>query len=612
VTTWRLQDGLSGRPGNGPSSPASYSGPFLAGTLISVTGGVKWLEGYWWWVCPSGQSTAPQKFALWNRYGTGSSQSVVPGSVVTSGTLTAGQWNFIPLPSPAPLAPGGLYVPATGWDTTGTTGFPVVNNQFGAAQPYAAGITNGPLTAWSDLGASNLWPGGSSANYGLDQGLFGVGGTDPAAIMPAGGSNSANFLVDVQVTDVPPSGTSYRLWPNMADAGNSSLDTATNFTLGVEFSLSQACTLDAIWFYSPPGVTQLPTECAVYDVTSQAIVTGTDNVSPAWTLPGGGAASAGAGWVYAPMPGAVSLPAGDYKAAVCNGAASPAVWNVQMAGYWSTGFGANGLTSGPITAPGNATAASPGQSTYHAGAAIHWPDTSTGGGHNYWVDVEVTPVTSVPVSESDSGAGIDTASVGAAAATADTGSGADAVTLAAAVTSAESATGSAALTAAASLSFADPGGGADALSLPGSTQAGLYDAGETDDTAFGHRESSAFPDVELFLVSWLQGQFPALRWCTILPASITETTVHVVRISGANRSLRVDRPIVDIDVFAYDHATSVQVALGVQALLKIARNVVTPAGVLQSVNTVNGPRWLPEINPDLFRRSATYELYLHA
>ena len=50
---------------NGPSSPVSYSGPFLAGVLFEVTTGGCWFDGYWWWVCPSGQSTAAQKFALW-------------------------------------------------------------------------------------------------------------------------------------------------------------------------------------------------------------------------------------------------------------------------------------------------------------------------------------------------------------------------------------------------------------------------------------------------------------------------------------------------------------------------------------------------------------------
>lgn len=126
------------------------------------------------------------------------------------------------------------------------------------------------------------------------------------------------------------------------------------------------------------------------------------------------------------------------------------------------------------------------------------------------------------------------------------------------------------------------------------------------------QRAALFPDIELLLVQWLQPRFPAARFATILPADITQVTVHVTRISGANRTIRVDRPIVDIDVYALDHPSSAGVALTIEAVLKTARNVVTGNGVVQSVNTVNGPRWLPEANPALFRRSATYELHVHA
>ena len=404
MTTYRLMDGVSGRPGVGssgtqpPTSPTAYSGPFQAGTLFSVTGQVMWLQGYYWWV-PTGGDTGAQKFCLWARYGT-SSQAVVPGSTVTSGTLTANSFNFVALSSPIQLAPGELYVAATGW--TSVHGFPDTHNQFATGDPYVGGITNGPLTAWSDstAGGTHLFPGGSS-NWGLSQGVFGTGNTggaaDPTLNFPAGSSNSANFWIDVEVSDTAPGGYagSYRLYPNMYDAVGYTNDTANNFTLGMEFTLSKTCTLDNIWFYSPSGVTQLPTECAIWSVSGQSIVSGTDNTSPSWTLPGGGAASAGAGWMYAPMSGSVSLPAGDYKVTVFNGAGSPAIWNASTALYWSTGFGASGLTSGPITAPDNASATSPGQETYHQGTPITYPLSNTGP-YNYWVDVEVTPASGTP------------------------------------------------------------------------------------------------------------------------------------------------------------------------------------------------------------------------
>jgi hypothetical protein len=91
MSTYRLFPSASG-----PSSPVSYSGPFIAGVVFEVNIGAIWLEGYWWWVCDSGQSTAPQTFALWQQ-ASAEAGMLVSDATVTSGTLTAGQWNFIPL-----------------------------------------------------------------------------------------------------------------------------------------------------------------------------------------------------------------------------------------------------------------------------------------------------------------------------------------------------------------------------------------------------------------------------------------------------------------------------------------------------------------------------------
>ena len=49
-----------------------------------------------------------------------------------------------------------------------------------------------------------------------------------------------------------------------------------------------------------------------------------------------------------------------------------------------------GITAGPLTAPGESTATSPGQSSYNAGSWAY-PNSYSSGSENYWVDVEVTP-----------------------------------------------------------------------------------------------------------------------------------------------------------------------------------------------------------------------------
>jgi hypothetical protein len=109
-------------------------------------------------VCSSGQPTAAQTFALWQVYG-GSSASLISAATVTSGALTTGQWNYVPLPSPVLLSIGGATnfskVDANGTayyiaGTAFTGGFPTTDGQFGSGGTYGSGIVNGPLTAFSD------------------------------------------------------------------------------------------------------------------------------------------------------------------------------------------------------------------------------------------------------------------------------------------------------------------------------------------------------------------------------------------------------------------------------------------------------------------------------
>jgi hypothetical protein len=344
-----------------------------------------WFEGFWWWVCPSGQPTSSQQFALWNVTGEGFG-TVIPDSVVTSGELTAGQWNWVPLSAPVQLAIGTSYNACTGF----TGGFPNTNDQFGAGAPFAVGIVNGPLSAYSDTDGSLPPP------YGMPQGAFGTAGTDPSANMAAAGSNSANFWVDVQVSSDALAGYSgsYRLWPNKYDASpTTSGDSAVNYVVATEVHLNQTCTLDKIWYYSPVHATQLATECGVWDISSRQLVA--ENKSPSWS---GVAAS---GWVSCAITG-TTLPAGQYKVAVYNGAADPVEWSPKQLNYWDTGVGRNGITNGPLYAPSLADAATadiyqgsgqePGQSTFAAGPPDRYPHLYVDGlAQNYWVDLEVTP-----------------------------------------------------------------------------------------------------------------------------------------------------------------------------------------------------------------------------
>lgn len=357
---------------NGPSTPVSYSGPFLAGVVFEVTTGGGWLDGFWWWVCASGQPTAAQKFALWQPYSQNNG-ALIPGSTVTSAALTAGQWNFIPLTTPIPLSIGVAYVAATGF----TGDFPDTEHQFGAGDPYAAGITQGPLFAYSDQSGSAPGP------FNMPQAVFSTVGSDPTANMPNGESNSANFWQDLQITTAAPSGASYRLWPNYPVIGGSIANDTNQQTMATEFALSQQCTLDKIWFYSPAGATALPSRCAIWNVSTQSVVSGSDNTAPAWS------GAAGSGWVSCSYTG-VTLPTGDYKTSVYYGGG--AKFYTEQANYFGGGGPASaaGIVNGPLTAPNNANATSPGQTTYTNGA-FAYPSTYAGGtGKTRWIDVEVT------------------------------------------------------------------------------------------------------------------------------------------------------------------------------------------------------------------------------
>lgn len=361
---------------NGPPTPISTANNDVFNTGFKVTQWGLWLYGYFYWVADGSQPTGPQKFCLWAMTSTNVG-ALVPGATVTSSALfTAGQWNFVALPVPVPLSSQFAYRMATGL----TGNFPFTSGYWGTAGPGVNGITNGPLTAYSDVTGN----GGTVPDpFNDNQSTFSSAvGNDPTVSPVGATSSSFNAWIDVLVSTTPPPGASYRLFPNMPVPYTLGPDTADNFTLGIEHILSQPCLLNKIWFYSAHA--QLPTRTGVWSVPGASLLAATDNPSPSWSGP------AGSGWVSVAYNGVV-LPAGRYKTTVFNGAGVPAIWNDSTALYWSTGAGAGGITSGPLSAPDSAHADSPGQSSFHQGASFAFPDTNAGP-FNYWVDLEVTPL----------------------------------------------------------------------------------------------------------------------------------------------------------------------------------------------------------------------------
>lgn len=427
MTTYRLFPATSG-----PSSANSYGGNILTGVNFAVAGGGNWFQGYWLWVASNG-NTAATKCALWSVLSS-TSGVLVPNSVVTSGTLTQGQWNYVPLATPLQLAPsydsagaghGSAYLAAVGVNGN----FPTTTSQFNSGDVHSAGITSGPLVAYSGTTGSNPAP------YSMAQGVFAVA-SDPSVTMPhqadSSGDGGTNFWVDVQVSTTAPSGYagSYRLWPNKYDA-NSSVggDSALNYTIGTEVHLTSGCTLDNAWYYSQSGAASLATRCDVWSISTGLSVASI--TSPSWLTASGSAASAGGGWVKAAFAGSTTLPAGSYRVTVYNSGGTSGSWAARDAStdYWgqstSTGAGASGITWGPLTAPSQPGAssgyvynASDGAATpaYSSGTAVSAQSVFgqlPGGGitypqlyapvggssnqaQNYWVDLEVTPLADTP------------------------------------------------------------------------------------------------------------------------------------------------------------------------------------------------------------------------
>jgi hypothetical protein len=388
VTQYRLFPSSNG-PASGTPTGAT---PFQAGVIFQVTANGLWLNGIYYWCAASGQSTGAITCALWQPVDA-TTFVLVPGTSAGLAGLTAGAWNFIPFPAPVGLSAKVPYTAVVAYAST--TSFAFTGSQFGSGQPFSAGITNGPLFAFSDAGGSTPAPDSQP------QGLFGTGaasgGNANANYPGAGSSGSANFHVDVLVDSSPPGGAAaYQLWPGQPRPVNSVIDDTTALggvvTVATEFKLGQLCALSQILVYSPAGATSLPSKCAIYSVNTQAQVAGTLQSSPAWKNASGGAASPADGWISASYAG-VTLPAGDYK---CAAAGTAGKFNATTGpDYWQgAGPGANGIANGPLSAPNGATAASPGQSTYNGGGAdIAYPLTiQAASAYTYWVDVLVQAI----------------------------------------------------------------------------------------------------------------------------------------------------------------------------------------------------------------------------
>lgn len=154
---------------------------------------------------------------------------------------------------------------------------------------------------------------------------------------------------------------------------------ADPYTMGIQFSVSQAGTLGGIWFYSPPGAADLPQTIALYTVFNETPI---HQETATWS------SYSGNGWVYAAFSSPLLLQTNtSYIACVCQ--ANSVSWYSATRNYWDTGPGASGIANGPLAAPRAADSVN-GQDSFFQSNTLSYPSSnylST----NYWIDVSFAP-----------------------------------------------------------------------------------------------------------------------------------------------------------------------------------------------------------------------------
>lgn len=120
-----------------------------------------------------------------------------------------------------------------------------------------------------------------------------------------------------------------------------------------------------------------------------------------------------------------------------------------------------------------------------------------------------------------------------------------------------------------------------------------------------------FVDVEALLIPWLADKL-GVPVVSELPPNAAPPIIRLYRISGADNDYKLDRPIVDVDVFAATRPEAAALSERVRTAFRAdLRGQVLSGVVISFPFTIIGPRWLPDTNTDWRRYSASYEVLLH-
>lgn len=136
---------------------------------------------------------------------------------------------------------------------------------------------------------------------------------------------------------------------------------------------------------------------------------------------------------------------------------------------------------------------------------------------------------------------------------------------------------------------------------------------------FPASQTRPWPSIERLLVSWLPDQVEvpvaAESWADYTTPDMPSSQLPLIivdRVSGADLDYRMDRPIVDIDVFAATRGEAVDIAEQVRYALRVELpGTVFNGVVFTRTRTIVAPRSLAHGNPNVRRFTAEYELVLH-
>lgn len=122
-----------------------------------------------------------------------------------------------------------------------------------------------------------------------------------------------------------------------------------------------------------------------------------------------------------------------------------------------------------------------------------------------------------------------------------------------------------------------------------------------------------WPDVEVELIAWLGPRYSA----AVVAAEIDNDlfgdlpVIQVARVDGDDDGVRLDRALVDVDVYAASRGAASTLARQIRRdLLDNLRGTKTTKAVFGLTSTVSAPGWRPYENTNLRRSGATYEIYL--